>query len=150
MTKSRIDTPMLKKRVNSSSELIKIAVPVLLNMAVLGISIFLFYNIGRSVYLAGQKLEILDRAEQEVVSLRLENIDLIMQKNEVTNPEFVEKEVRNRLNYAKENEIQLVIPNGMYKRYEQNEVLGVSTEQSNEASFETQAKLWIEFFAEGI
>jgi cell division protein FtsB len=151
MTKSRLTSPIVRKRVNPASEMLKFTVPILLNIALLGISIFLFYNIGKSIYLAGQKLEILERAEQEVVTLRLTNIDLIMQKGEVSNPEFVEKEVRNRLNYAKENEVQLVIPNGLYKRYEESAVLGLSSNMPAEKrDTNAQMKVWFDFFINGL
>lgn len=73
-------------------------------------SIFLLYNVGKSIYQTNLKLQILQQAEREVENLRLENIELVMENDLVIEDEYIEAEARNRLNYGFDGETQLVIP----------------------------------------
>ena len=45
-------------------------------ITLLAISIFLFYNVAHSIKITVQRLDILKRAEMEVDSLRLKNLEL--------------------------------------------------------------------------
>lgn len=73
-------------------------------------SIFLIYNIGRSIQTALAKLNIADTAKTEVDELRLENISLLLNKDSLESDDFIETAARDRLNYSKEGEIIFVIP----------------------------------------
>jgi cell division protein FtsB len=153
MTKSRVQVPVRKTHDNKVSVYAIIAIPIVMNLLLIGFSVFIFYNISRSVDLARQKLEILKTAEIEVTQLRLDNIKLVMEKGEVTNPEYIEMQARNRLNYAKEGETQLVIPATVFDRYKNTAVLGTSNSQiSAIESLDPleSLKRWADFFINGI
>ena len=79
----------------------------------IGISLFMFYNIFKSLNIANQKNMILDQAKEEVTQLRIENVKLVMESTSVGTEDYVIREARNRLNYTKEGEIRVVIPDNV-------------------------------------
>ena len=79
----------------------------------IGISLFIFYNIFKSLNIANQKNMILDQAKEEVTQLRIENVKLVMESTSVGTEDYVIREARNRLNYTKEGEIRVVIPDNV-------------------------------------
>lgn len=80
------------------------------NALLLILSIFLIYNIYKSVDLTIKKVAILKQAEQEVDGLRLKNISLILSREKVETDDYIETEARDRLNLSKDEEIVFVIP----------------------------------------
>lgn len=75
-----------------------------------GISIFLLYNVLHSADITVQKVNILKSAREEVESLRVTNLELATQLQSMQNPEYIEVEARDRLNFAGTNDIVFVIP----------------------------------------
>lgn len=92
------------------------------NYIVFALSIFIIaimtYNIWRSISQTTNKLEIIDYAEIEVQNLRLQNIDLVMEKEKMKKDDFVELEARDRLNYARDEETICVFSEGINNRIE--------------------------------
>ena len=66
-------------------------------------------SVYRSFKQMGQKVSLLKQAEQEVRSLRLENLNLSLQVEKAGSITTLEKEARNRLNYGQEGELIFVI-----------------------------------------
>jgi len=63
--------------------------------------------------IAHQKNLILEQAKEEVTQLRIENVKLVMESTSVGTEDYVIREARNRLNYSKEGEIRVVIPDNV-------------------------------------
>lgn len=80
-----------------------------IQLSFLIISFFLIFNSFRAFQIANTKLAILKQAQQEVTDLRLKNIQLILEKGKIETDDYVETDIRNRLNYSKSNEIIFVI-----------------------------------------
>jgi len=143
-------TPSIQKNKKSGS----FVTNLLLQIVFIGISIFMFYNVGRSVYMASAKLAILEQAEQEVEKLRLENIALVLQNEEASSDDYVEKQARDRLNYARDGETQCVISDTLIESYELE--MGQSEDQDNGAEdvlgaqTKSNFQVWIDFFVDGI
>jgi cell division protein FtsB len=152
LAKNRVPSSSSVKRESVSSIYVKNIVPVVLNLALLGFSFFMFYNIGKSIYIAGQKLEIIEQANQEVTSLRLDNIKLVMEKSKVSDSDYIEIEARNRLNYAKQGEVQFIISEKLMDEYKNAEVLGLSDSSNSvekELTTQERVKVWEEFLLSG-
>ena len=78
-----------------------------------GISIFLLYNVLHSADITVQKVNILKSAREEVESLRVTNLELATQLQSMQNPEYIEVEARDRLNFSGTNDIVFVIPDSL-------------------------------------
>ena len=78
-----------------------------------GISVFLLYNVLHSVDITIQKVNILKNARTEVESLRVTNLELATQLQSMQNPEYIEVEARDRLNFSGTNDIVFVIPDSL-------------------------------------
>ncbi len=79
----------------------------------LGISVFLLYNVFHSVDITVQKVNILKNAREEVETLRVTNLELATQLQSMQNPEYIEVEARDRLNFSGTNDIVFVIPDSL-------------------------------------
>ncbi len=121
----------------------------LVSAAFISLSLFLFYNIFRSIQITAAKLEILNRAEKEVDELRVENIRLIMEKHTVQSPDYVETEARNRLNYSQEGEILFVIPDSVMNSAGE-ELEGILSESDSADGSKEVWRLWFDFFLLGV
>lgn len=145
-----MDDVVFKRRVNravakSDSGALKMVV----NLGFLVLSFFLFYNIFRSIQITGAKLEILNRAEKEVDSLRVENIRLILEKDTVQSPDYIETEARNRLNYSKDGEILFIIPDSVLELAKEELEVIISGEKGEVEEKEIW-KQWCDFFLFGV
>lgn len=145
-----MDDVVFKRRVNravakSDSGALKMVV----NLGFLVLSFFLFYNIFRSIQITGAKLEILNRAEKEVDSLRVENIRLILEKDTVQSPDYIETEARNRLNYSKDGEILFIIPDSVLELAKEELEVIISGEKGGVEEKEIW-KQWYDFFLFGV
>ena len=78
-----------------------------------GISVFLLYNVLHSVDITIQKVNILKNAREEVETLRVTNLELATQLQSMQNPEYIEVEARDRLNFSGTNDIVFVIPDSL-------------------------------------
>lgn len=86
---------------------------IVAKLLLLGISIFLFYNIAHSVMLTIQKVEILRNAKIEVESLRLKNLELATLLDSMQSVEYLEVEARDRLSFSAKNDFVFVIPESL-------------------------------------
>lgn len=73
-------------------------------------SVFVINNLVRSIYSLWQKQHLLGKAEKQLQEEKKRNETLKNQLKTVENPEFVEKEARNKLFLAKPGESQVILP----------------------------------------
>jgi len=121
---------------------------VLTRILLLGVSIFLLYNVGHSTDITIQKLNILQKARREVDDLRLENLELALQIEEIKGLEYLEIQARDRLNFAGEKEYIFVIPDATLDRADEDldRLLGDNQEKPQEDGY----KVWADFLLKGI
>ncbi len=103
----------MRKRINSTDKrtlgfgrLFKFVVCLVL----IGVSGLLFVNSARSIMTAYNRSLLLEQAEREVDSLRLENLELVETKEETMDESYVEGEARDRISYVKDGEVIVVLP----------------------------------------
>lgn len=112
-------------------------------------SIFLIFNIGRSIQVALGKLDIADTAKGEVDALRLENITLLLNKDALESDDFIETAARDRLNYSKEGEIIFVISETVLE-HSKEELKSVLDEEEGELEEKEVWEVWKGFFVQGV
>jgi cell division protein FtsB len=114
----------------------------------LGISIFLLYNVGHSFNIMVQKLNILQKARREVDELRLENLELALQIEDIQGLEYLEIQARDKLNFAGEKEYIFVIPDEILAQADKDldRFLSDNQEESRKGGYE----VWADFFLDGI
>jgi len=117
-------------------------------MILLAISLFLFYNVGHSVNITVQRLDILKRAQVEVDSLRLKNLELDLLLGSMQSKEYLEVQARDRLNFAGEREYIFVIPENLFeeKEKELNKILYREDKKEERKVYE----IWEDFFLKGV
>lgn len=91
------------------------ALSTLISVGIIILSAFLIFNSLRSIQISREKIGILNQAQNEVSSLRLKNITLILQKETIETDDYTETDIRNRLNYSKKGEYIFVIPDAIYQ-----------------------------------
>ena len=136
---------MQQSRKKSSSSIFNNTV---IRVLFLSVSIFLLYNVGRSVNITVQKLNILQRARMEVDELRLKNLELALLIEDIQGLEYLEIQARDRLNFAGEKEYVFVIPDATLAQADENldRLLGNNQEQPQDGGYE----VWVDFFLNGI
>ena len=139
---------------NSSSEGLKIFNNIFFQIGFIVISAVLLYSIYKSVNITSIKLDILNRAEREVEELRLANLSLSIEMLDMSTDKYLEKEARNRLNYAGNNEIAFVLPQNSLE-YAQQQVEKILSKESSNSRSSTQAgkeslDTWVEFILKGV
>jgi len=77
------------------------------------ISVFLLYNVTHSIDITVQKVDILKNARLEVEKLRVTNLTLATQLQNMQSPEYIEVEARDRLNFSGNKDLVFVIPEGL-------------------------------------
>jgi cell division protein FtsB len=113
----------------------------------IGLSVLMLLNVYRSFRQMGQKISLLRQAEQEVESLRLENLELSLKIEEASSIENLEKEARDRLNYGQEGEVVFVIEDELIERGKREvQAILYPQEPSNDINV---LKEWAEFIVEG-
>ncbi len=138
------------KRVKQEKEIVIMSLfnsPVA-KIVLLGISVFLVYNIFHSIGITVQKVDILNKARVEVEDLRLKNLGLASLLERMQTVEYLEVEARDRLNFAGKKDIVFVIPESMYPVAEEyvNELFSEKRAEKNEYGFEA----WKSFLTSGI
>lgn len=120
----------------------------LVQIALIGIAIFLFYSVYNSIKITGEKLEISKRAKQEVDELRLKNLELELALESMQTPEYLEVQARDRLNFSGENEYIFVIPESLLEHAKEgvNTYLYGNQEKVQEPTY----IVWYEFLKYGI
>lgn len=138
----------IKQIRNESSPFVKFLTTILF----LSLSVYFLGQMVRSIDLTRQKLEIFEKAKEEVDDLRLKNIQLIMTAERVITEEYTEEEARNRLNYAKDGEILFIIPDELMNSEELNNYIKRSSYGYIDESTLNQdnIELWLTFFKEGV
>jgi cell division protein FtsB len=137
-----------RKKGNNASSVGSLFDNTVVKLILLGISIFLFYNIGHSISITIQKLDILRRAQMEVDSLRVENLELDLLLSSMQSKEYLEIQARDRLNFAGEREYVFVVPENLLKEKdtELNRILYGEVEAVEGSVY----KVWEDFFLRGI
>ncbi len=107
------------------------------------ISIFLLYNVSKSYIITQEKIKILDQAHEEVEKLRVKNIQLVLERETLENIGYLEKEIRNRLNYAKKGETVIVISDIVYNK-SKNRLEEIINNQDKE-EIQAGIKVWVNF-----
>ena len=79
----------------------------------LGVSVFLIYNVAHSVDITVQKVDILKNARQEVEKLRVTNLELDTQLQNMQSSQYIEVEARDRLNFSGSGETSFVISDAL-------------------------------------
>jgi cell division protein FtsB len=69
-----------------------------------------FVNSAKSIMTAYNRSLLLDQAEGEVNDLRIENLELVGEKEKMIDDSYVESEARNRITYVKKGEVVVVLP----------------------------------------
>lgn len=139
-----------RKKLEKDKEFV--SVNFMLQIVFIFITLLMFYNIGKSLVQTDYKYEVLKQAEEEVALQRLENIRTVMEADRVYDPEFTEEEARNRLNYGRDGEIQLVISEALIneaKKELKYTEQGEDLEQLYLADT-SNVEAWIHFFLKGI
>lgn len=113
-------------------------------------SVILLISVYNSFKLTMQKLEILRLAEEEVENLRLTNLHLSINIQEMSTDKYLEKEARDRLNLGGIDEVVFVIPkNALEIASERVEEILLPTEDVvYEGGSNIQA--WLDFIIFGI
>jgi len=85
----------------------------LIGFVILVFSLYLVFVLGRELFNLLKKGERTKNTEEKVVELKRENKALKERLEYVKSDEFVEKEARDKLNMAKEDEIIVVLPENL-------------------------------------
>ncbi|MBN2100971.1 septum formation initiator family protein [Candidatus Dojkabacteria bacterium] len=129
-----------KKKNKSSSRVFSF----LLAAVFTGLSAVLVVNSVKSLRAAYNRMELLDQASGEVDELRVRNLELVSRKEEIIGDDYVEKEARDRLYYAKDGEIVAVLPDTA-------DVQGVVSEDEDTVEDKDgEWKSWWQFLIKGV
>jgi len=136
---------------NSEEKSIKLN-PILENffvkLCLVGVSIFLFYNIYHSVTITAQKLEISRNARKEVNDLRMENLKMSMELEEMKSSEYLEIQARDRLDLSASDEYVFIIDPVLLKDAES--VISSYINDSEQKETRQVYQVWMDFFEDGI
>jgi len=116
-------------------------------MVLIGLSILMLLNVYRSFRQMGQKESLLKQAEQEVESLRLENLELSLKIEEASSIENLEKEARDKLNYGQKDDIVFVIEDELIE-VGKREVQAILYPQESDSDVDILNE-WTDFVIEG-
>jgi cell division protein FtsB len=111
-------------------------------------SIFLLYNVGHSISITVQKLNILQRARAEVDTLRLKNLELALLLDNIQGVEYLEIQARNRLKLSGEGEYIFIIPEEVLEGVDSDlsNLLGLREEKEQKEVYE----IWKDFLVKGV
>ena len=84
-------------------------------VSIIAASLFIIYNLAHSIYTLWHKQGLLAKAQKELEGQRQENQQLKQQLTDVQNPDFIEKEARNKLFLVKPGESSVVIDENLLK-----------------------------------
>ncbi len=112
------------------------------------ISAFLLYNVFHSIDITIQKVNILENARAEVETLRVTNLLLATELQNMQSPEYIEVEARDRLNFSGNRDIVFVIPEGLLVTA--GERLESILEEKKEVSEKTILEQWVDLIVQGV
>lgn len=115
----------------------------------IGLSVVLIINSAKSITNAYHRMLLLRQAKTEVGDLRLRNLKLIEEREEILGEEYVEEEARDRLYYVKEGEVIVVLPQTAEEENFENkeEVKGVEEVRDPKPTVREE---WVEVLKNGI
>lgn len=113
-------------------------------------SIFLIYNVFKSVENTVFKLNILEQAESEVDELRIKNIEYLLAKQIGETDEYIEIEARNRLNYSQEEEVVFIIPVNVLENADEEVDLILGKVIVDNLEFKEVWEIWYDFLVSGV
>jgi len=127
-------------------------VNVITVIAFIALSTYFLSQTVRSVDITRQKLDIFDRAKEEVGDLRITNIKLILMSERVETEEYIEEEARNRLNYAKDGEILFIIPEELLSETDLDRYVNTFSYgyQELQTVGDGNISIWVAFFIDGL
>lgn len=109
---------------------------------------FISYHLFLTIQIANEKLQILEIAEEDVAELRIQNLELVLEKSEIVSMEYIEKEARDKLRYSKEGEVLFVIPDELLNSTWLTEELKTAkgdSKHKEEKTPEEIFEIWIRF-----
>jgi cell division protein FtsB len=116
-------------------------------IVLIGVSILMILSVYRSFRQMGQKISLLKQAEREVSELRIDNLELSLQREEAGSITNLEKEARDRLNYGKEDEVVFVIDEELLE-LGQERVQAILNPVEDNSDIDT-LKEWTDFILNG-
>ena len=112
------------------------------------VSVFLLYNVGNSISITIQKLDILQKARVEVDNLRLKNLELALLLDDIQGVEYLEIQARDRLNFAGEEEYVFVIPEEVLENTQSD--LEALLRDGKEKERQKVYEIWGDFLSGGV
>lgn len=121
---------------------------IFVKIGLIAISFFLFYNIYHSIIITSEKLKISKKANEEVSKLRVENLRLGLELENMKSSEFLEVQARDRLNLSSSGEYIFIIDKNLLNSAKESlrVYLGEDDSVSKTSSFEA----WRKFFIDGV
>ncbi len=117
-------------------------------ISLIGISILLFYNVYHSFEITMQKLEISKNAKKEVNELRIRNLRMSLELEDMKSNEYLEVQARDRLNLSGSNEYVFIIDPELLKN--SKNIVATYIDETDQKPTEYAYKAWLKFFEEGI
>lgn len=121
---------------------------IVVKILFLGISVFFIYSIVHSAYITKQKVDILKNARTEVEKLRVTNLELQTQLQNMQSTEYLEVEARDRLNFAEKNDVIFVISDELMNTAKER-LKEIANDQVT-ASNKTVIEEWENFIIHGV
>ena len=115
-------------------------------IAFVAVSIFLLYNVLHSVDITLQKVKILENARTEVENLRVTNLELATQLQNMQTVEYIEVEARDRLNFSGNGDVVFVVPEDLLNTA--GEKLGLILDDRVEES-QSNLSAWLDLLVNG-
>lgn len=122
---------------------------IVLVFVVIAISGFLLYQTYKSISLTLQKLDIYSQAQDDVDTLRLKNLDLLLESNKVKTDYYVEAEGRDRLHLSKNDEFVFIISDELLESSELEAYYRGFFEVDGQLTYSAGLNGWIEFVLQG-
>lgn len=121
---------------------------IFVKIGMIGLSVFLLYNVYRSTLITKEKTEISKQAKEQVNELRVENLELALKLQSMETDEFLEVQARDRLNFSGKDELVFVIPESLLEvgREGVDAFLNPPVEEAKEPTY----IVWYEFLKNGI
>ena len=116
--------------------------------------VFIGYHFFLTLNLTNEKLRILEIAQEDVAQLRIENLELVLEKTEIVSMDYIEKEARDKLRYSQEGEVLFVISDELLESEwieQELEIVKGLQKKEEEKDAEEIIKIWLDFlFVNGV
>ena len=121
---------------------------IFLIFLMLSFAAFMSYHVFLAVNIASEKMQILEIAQEDVAELRMQNLELVLEKSEVVSMEYIEKEARDKLRYAQDGEVLFLIQEDLLNSEEVREELVVAKGVKSDYEDRTPEEIfqiWMDF-----